>query len=122
LRRSGTFRWKAATPAAGKRLTRVGTRSETAPIGWDPVIAMQLGFLRTIAPVKILVGMERRRPLQLFVSDVEHVGFELGVVGKTGPRQRQQAGSDAEEAAEAENRIGNPARNLVDHQPFDMAE
>ena len=73
---------------------------------------MQLGFLRTIAPVEILVGAERRRPLQFLVVDVEHIGFELRVVGETGPRQRQQAGSDAKEAAEAEDRIGDRPETL----------
>src|ERR1700688_1952338 len=38
-----------------------GVRSEAAPIGRNTVVAMQLGLLRAIAPVEILVGAERWR-------------------------------------------------------------
>ena len=58
-------------------------RSESAPVRWGSVIAMQFGFLRAIAPVEILVGAERRRAPQFLVVDVEFVGFEPGIVRET---------------------------------------
>src|SRR5665213_1494433 len=97
-------------------------RSEPAPVGRDAVVAMQLRFLRAIAPVEILVGAERRRAPQFLIVDVELIGFEPGIVGETRPWQRQQAGSHAEETAETEYRVRDLAGNLVDHQPLDMAE
>ena len=71
---------------------------------------MQFLFLRTIAPVEILVGAERRRALQFVVVDVEFVGLEPGAVAKPAPRQRQQIGADAEEAAETQTRRRTPCR------------
>src|ERR1700687_1470616 len=97
-------------------------RSETAPVWRYSVITMQLRFLRAIAPVEILVGAEGRRAPQLVLVDIELIGFEGGVVGETRPRQRQQAGSHAEKPAETEDRVGHLAGDLVDHQPFDMAD
>src|SRR3954469_15513329 len=76
-----------------------GTRSEAAPVGRYAVIAMQLGLLRPVAPVEILVGVERRRALQLVIVGVELVGLEPGVVAQPRPGQWQQIGSHAEEAA-----------------------
>src|SRR5262245_4505843 len=66
---------KCSTHSAGN--TCAALRSEAAPVRRHAVIAMQFGFLRAIAPVEILVGTERRRALQLFIIDVEFVGFEL---------------------------------------------
>src|SRR3984957_8892682 len=97
------------------------SRSEAAPIGRNAVVAVQLGLLRTIAPVEILIGAERWRASQLLTIDVELVGFEPGTVGQARPWQRQQIGSHAEEAAETEDGVGHLAGDLVDHQPFDVA-
>src|SRR5580704_11025262 len=97
-------------------------RSEATPIRRDAVITVQLGFLRTIAPVEILVGAERWRASQFLIIDVELVGFEPGVVGQTRPWQRQQIGAHAEETTEAEDGVGYLAGDLVNHQPFDMAD
>src|SRR6202035_492370 len=97
-------------------------QSEPAPIGRYSVIAMQLRFLRAIAPVEILVGAERRRAPEFVIVDVELVGFELRVIGEARPGERQQVGSHAEEPAEAEDRVGHLAADLVDHQPFDVAD
>ena len=52
------------------------------------VIAVQFRFLRTIAPIEILVRAERRRALQLLVVNVGFVGFEFDVVA-------QAAGSES---------------------------
>src|SRR6478735_3854832 len=74
-----------AWPSAGRRgvpLFAGFSRSEPAPIGRYSVIAMQLRFLRAIAPVEILVGTERRRAPQLVIVDVELIGLELAVVAK----------------------------------------
>src|ERR1700730_14238123 len=81
-------------------VTDVDARSESAPIWRYSVIAMQFGFLRAIAPIKILVGAERRRAAQFFIVDIEFVGLEYRIVIEAPPRQRKQIGSDAEEAAE----------------------
>src|SRR5580700_12038545 len=70
-------------------------RSESAPVWRYSVIAMQLGFLRAVAPVEILVGAERRRTPEFFVVDVEFVGLEPRIVAKARPRQRQQVGAHA---------------------------
>src|SRR5712671_4673035 len=83
------------------------SRSEAAPIGRYSVIAMQLCFLRAIAPVEILVGAERRRAPQLVIVDVKLIGLEFGVVGQTRPWQREQVGSHAKEPAETEDRVGH---------------
>ena len=70
--------------------TRTGTHCAlgAAPIRRHAATAVQLRFLRTIAPIEILVRAERRRALQLFVVDVEFVGFEFDVVA-------QAAGSES---------------------------
>jgi hypothetical protein len=47
---------------------------------------MQLRFLRTIAPVEILVGAERRRAPELVIVDIELVGLDPRVVGWARPR------------------------------------
>src|SRR5882757_3608715 len=73
-------------------------RSKAAPVRRHAVIAMQFRFLRTIAPVEILVGAERRRAFQLLIPDIEFVGLEPGAVAKPAPRQRQQIGPHAEES------------------------
>src|SRR5260221_6373138 len=74
-----------ATPSSGRlcramTVTDVDARSESAPIWRYSVIAMQLGFLRTIAPIEIVVGAERRRAAQFFIVDVEFVGLEFRIV------------------------------------------
>src|SRR6476646_5348147 len=98
------------------------TRSEAAPIGRDAVIAMQFGFLRPIAPVEILVCTKRRRALQLVILDVDFVGLEFRVVAKLAPGQWQKVGTQAEEAAEAQDRVRHLPAGLVDHQPLDVAD
>src|ERR1019366_9557653 len=50
------------------------------------------------------------------------IGLEPGVVGEMCPWQRKQVGSHAEEPAETEDRVGYLAGDLVDHQPFDVAQ
>src|ERR1700730_6342363 len=113
--RPATARNIAATPA-------FQSRSEAAPIWRCSVIAVQLRFLRTIAPVEIQVGAERRRAPEFLIVDVELVGLESGVVGEARPWHRKQGGSHAEEPAETEPRVGHLAADLVDHQPFYVAE
>src|SRR5450759_3200725 len=94
-------------------------RSEPAPVRRYSVIAMQLRFLRAIAPVEIPVGAERRRAPELVIVGIELVSLDPRVVGQARPRQREQVGSHAEEPAEAEDRVGHLAADLVDHQPLD---
>src|SRR3984957_10479648 len=62
-----------------------GCESEPAPVGRDSVIAMQLRFLRAVAPVGILFRAERRRAPEFLVVDVEHVGLEFRIVGQARP-------------------------------------
>src|SRR5882724_580221 len=81
-------------------------RSKAAPVRRHAVVAMQLRFLRTIAPVEILVGAERRRALQLLIFDVEFVGLEPGAVAEPARRQGRQVGTYSEDAAEAQRGVG----------------
>src|SRR6476659_9956002 len=60
--------------------------------------------------------------LQLVFFDVEFVRLEFGVVAKPAPRQWKQIGSHAEKSAEAQHGVRYLARDLVDHQPFDVAD
>src|SRR5216684_5057435 len=111
----GEFRgYRAAAPseATASRRPILVVRSEPAPIRWYTVVAMQFGLLRAIAPVEILVGVERRRPPQFVILDVELIGLEFRVVAQTRPWQRQQAGSHAEKSAEAEDGIAYLAGDL----------
>src|SRR5258708_26504069 len=108
--------------ATFSRYATVEQRSESAPVRRYSVIAMQLGFLRAIAPIKILVGAEGWRAAQFFIVDVEFVGLEFRIVLEAPPRQRKQIGSDAEYPDETGDRVGNLAADLVDHQPLDVAD
>src|SRR5258708_7913594 len=124
-----------AMTAAGVNVTRttarlatfslyatIEERSESALVRRYAVIARQLRFLRAIAPIEILVGAECGRATQLFIVDVELVGLESRIVFEASPRQRQQIGSDAEEPAETEDRVGYLAADFIDHQPLDVAD
>src|SRR5258708_32245134 len=75
-----------AMTAAGVNVTRttarlatfslyatIEERSESAPVRRYSLIAMQLRFLRAIAPIEILVGAESRRATQLFIVAVQLV-------------------------------------------------
>src|SRR3977135_4196543 len=110
----GRFRRGINNCRGSSRNTTPSWASESAPIRRDVIIAMQRFFLGTIAPAEVLGGAERRRASQLVIVDVELIGFELPVVAQPRPRQRQQAGSHAEEAAEAQNRGGHFAADFVD--------
>src|ERR1700686_3958302 len=111
---------KPATSSCVPKIS-TGTKSEAAPIRRHAGIAVQFRFLRTIAPVELLVGSERRRALQLVIVDVEFVGFEPGVVAKPAPGQRKQIGSHAEEPAETRDRVSYLPGNLATVQPFEVA-
>src|SRR5258708_33528914 len=117
-----SIRGKPVTAPSVPQFCKETLRSKAAPVRRHAVIAMQLRFLRTIAPVEILVGAERRRALQLLILDVEFVGLESGAVAEPAPGQRNQIGSDAEKAAEAQHGVGYLAGDLVDHQPLDVAD
>src|SRR5438874_8340250 len=104
------------------QISQGNVRSKAAPVWRHAVVAMQLRFLRTITPIEILVRPERRCALQLVFADVEFVRLEPGVVAQPAPGQWKQIGPHAEESAKTQHGVGNLARDLVDHQPFDVAD
>ena len=61
-------------------------------------------------------------PLQLLAGDVGTESAEVGVVGQLAPWDRMLLRAHPEEASERHHRIGDPAAELVDHQPFDAAD
>src|ERR1700738_1353195 len=97
-------------------------QSEATPVWRYAIIAMQLCFLRTVAPIEILVRAERRRVFQLVIVDVEFVRLEPHIVAKATPGQRKQVRSHAKEPAETKDGVRYLAGDLVDHQSLDVAD
>src|SRR5690242_20900216 len=93
-----------------------------APVGACAVIGVNLRFARTVAPVEFLVGRVERGLGKLVVGQVDLVGLERGAVLHARPRHRQMFLPYAEDAAEAENGVGDVAADLVDHQPLNRAD
>ena len=83
---------------------------------------MDLDFAATVAPVEFLTGGERRRGLELLVSEIEMVGAERAVVSESSPGDGKMLLPQAEKAAEAEHGVSDVPTELIDHEALDGAD
>ena len=63
-----------------------------------------------------------RSALELLLTDVDFVAVEPRIIGQKRPWQRVIVFADAHEPSEAHDRVGHLAAELVDHDPFDLAD
>src|SRR5688572_12948012 len=97
--------------------------SPSLDISLQPVwlsLIMAVDALFPIAVDEALVA-ESGRVAQLALGDAGDEAFELRIVFQRLPRHGIMAVAEAEKAAEAHDGIGHLARDLVDHQMFDLA-
>jgi ParB family chromosome partitioning protein len=72
-----------------------------------------------VAPVPVVVGLIFRGAFELLLGDAGTVAAKIGVVFQGLPRQRVVIVSHSKEAAKTQNRVGDLARLLVDHDALD---
>src|SRR5690349_2555419 len=65
-----------------------------APIGRHAIEIVDVDFLAAIAPIEFLIGGERRRALELLVSDVDVISAERAIVFQPRPRDWQMLVAD----------------------------
>jgi hypothetical protein len=85
------------------------------------VIVVQALAVARVAE-RILAGSVARRADQGVPVDVDDVTAELDAVAQRAPGKGVMALAKAEEAAECQHRVGDLARDLVDHEIVDRAE
>src|SRR3984893_9332009 len=76
-------------------------------------------------PVRLLPAFplfDFRGVLELLFGDVQLEAVGLFIVGQHRPGNRIVIRADAEEAAETQDRVGDPAGELVDHQALDLPD
>src|SRR5260370_6661177 len=115
-------RVKPEAGSSGQARGQASAESVRAPIGWHAVVIVDLDLAAAVAPIELLAGGNERRLAQFLVGEIEMIGTEHVIIGQPRPWYRRMLLSYAEEAAEAEHRIGDIAAELVDHQALDGAD
>src|ERR1700730_3930620 len=111
-------RVEALAAPQGARAFAIGAR-RSVPIGSRPIVVIDFLAARTVRPIPALMLAVPGRPFELLLGDIDFIAVEPWVVGQYRPRQRIVIFADPHEAAEAHDRIGDLAADLVDHDPFD---
>src|SRR5205814_10611049 len=86
------------------------------------VVIIERTVARAIAPVPVSLVVKSRSTAKLVLGHPGPVATEPGIVFQRLPGQRIMIVAEAQEAAETENRIGDPAADLVDHDALDRAD
>src|SRR5437588_300035 len=100
----------------------MGSRLFHKPIISDFPIVVSVLVASPIRLLPVFLSFDLRGVLELLFGDVESVSAELLIVVQHRPGNRIMVRTDAEEAPETQDRVGDTAAGFIDHKVLDLPD